>query len=279
MAEQKVWFITGASRGMGVEFVKAALAAGDFVVATGRNPDNVADAVGAHPNLLVVKLDVTSQTDAEAAVQAAVDRFGRIDVLLNNAGNCYAGYFEEMSPVRIQAQLDTNLIGPMNVTRAVLPGMRKQRAGHILSISSGAGLAGFPFSSIYAMSKFAVEGWMESLRGEVAQFGIHTTIVNPGMFRTELASEASMFFGEATVAEYAEASAAQRQWWKDQSGKQAGDPRKLAGALVEVVKSNPPPHRFIAGSDAVELTEQKIRELREDIAALPEASRHMDIDV
>ena len=180
MAHKKVWFITGAGRGMGTEIAKAALAAGNAVVATGRNTDAVSKAVGDAEDLLVVKLDVTSRADAEAAVRAAVDRFGRIDVLVNNAGNFYAGYFEELTPEQIEHQLATSLIGPMNVTRAVLPVMRKQRSGHVISISSGAGLLGFEFCSAYAASKFGLEGWTESLQPEVAPFGITTTIVNPG---------------------------------------------------------------------------------------------------
>src|SRR5256885_12815922 len=138
MANEKIWFITGAARGMGVDFAKAALAAGHAVVATGRDPDAVAKAMGESDDLLVVKLDVTSRTDAEAAVRAAVNRFSRIDVLVNNAGNFFAGYFEELTPEQMDRQLGTLLIGPMNVTRAVLPVLRKQRSGHIISISSAA---------------------------------------------------------------------------------------------------------------------------------------------
>ena len=147
MSEKKVWFITGAGRGMGVDFATAVLAAGDAVVATGRNPGAMAKALGEADDLLVVKLDVTGRADAEAAVRAAVERFGRIDVLVNNAANFYAGYFEELTPEQIERQLATSLIGPMNVTRAVLPVMRKQRSGHVISISSGAGLMGFEFNS------------------------------------------------------------------------------------------------------------------------------------
>src|SRR3989449_2877293 len=184
MTKKKVWFITGAGRGMGVHIAKAALAAGNAVVATGRNTDTVTKAVGEADDLLVVKLDVTRPEDAQAAVKAAVDRFGHIDVLVNNAGNFYAGFFEELSPDDIEKQLAANLIGPMNVTRAVLPVMRKQRSGHVITISSSAGLVGFEFVSAYAAAKFGVEGWMESLHPEVAPFGIHTTLVNPGFFRT-----------------------------------------------------------------------------------------------
>src|SRR5438552_2136970 len=176
MSEKKVWFITGAGRGMGVDIAKAALAAGNAVVATGRNPGSVAKAVGQADDLLVVKLDVTSRADAEVSVQATVERFARIDVLVNNAGNFYAGYFEDLTPEQVEAQLAVSFSGPMNVTRAVLPVMRTQRSGHIISISSGAGLVGFEFCSAYAASKFGLEGWMESLRPEVEPFGIHTTI-------------------------------------------------------------------------------------------------------
>jgi NAD(P)-dependent dehydrogenase (short-subunit alcohol dehydrogenase family) len=198
-ADQKVWFITGAGRGMGVEFAKAALAAGDAVVATGRDTGAVTEAVGEADDLLVVKLDITSRADAEAAVQAALDRFGRIDVLVNNAGDFYAGYFEELTPEQFERQLTTNLVGPMNVTRAVLPVMRRQRSGHVISISSGAGLLGFEFCSAYAAAKFGLEGWIESLAAEVAPFGIHTTIVNPGFFRTELLTNESTSYAEPSI--------------------------------------------------------------------------------
>jgi NAD(P)-dependent dehydrogenase (short-subunit alcohol dehydrogenase family) len=199
MADKKVWFITGAGRGMGVEFAKAALVDGDAVVATGRDTRAVTEAVGEADDLLVVKLDITSRADAEAAVQAALDRFGRIDVLVNNAGDFYAGYFEELTPEQFERQLTTNLVGPMNVTRAVLPVMRRQRSGHVISISSGAGLLGFEFCSAYAAAKFGLEGWIESLAAEVAPFGIHTTIVNPGFFRTELLTNESTSYAEPSI--------------------------------------------------------------------------------
>ena len=185
MTDKKVWFITGTSRGMGVDFAKAALAAGHAVIATGRNTDAVAKAISQAEDLLVAKLDVTSRADAESAVKTAIECFGRIDVLVNNAGNFYAGYFEELTPEQIEQQLATGLSGPMNVTRAVLPVMRRQRSGHIISISSGAGLMGFEFNSAYCAAKFGLEGWTEALQPEVGTFGINTTIVNPGFFRTE----------------------------------------------------------------------------------------------
>jgi NAD(P)-dependent dehydrogenase (short-subunit alcohol dehydrogenase family) len=202
MSSERIWFITGAGRGMGVDIAKAALAAGYAVVATGRNTDAVAKAVGASDDLLVVKLDVTSRADAEAAVRTAFDRFGRMDVLVNNAGNFKAGYFEALTPEQFEQKLATTLLGPMNITRAVLPVMRKQRSGHIISISSSAGLMGFEFCSAYAASKFGVEGWMESLRPEIAPFGTHTTIVNPGFFRTELLTKESTTYAELSIVDY-----------------------------------------------------------------------------
>ncbi|HVQ52739.1 MAG TPA: SDR family oxidoreductase, partial [Mycobacterium sp.] len=247
MADRKVWLITGASRGMGVAFTTAALAAGHSVVATGRRPDEVLKAVGQSDNLLVVRLDVTSVEDADAAAHAAVERFGRIDVLVNSAGASFKGYFEEMSPEQVEQQLVTNLIGPMNVTRAVLPVMRTQRSGHLVAISSGAGLIAFEYSSVYAASKAGLEGWMGALEQEVAPFGIRTTIVNPGFFRTGLASPESLIWPALSVPDYAERSAAQRAWWTSQDGQQPGDPDKLARALITVVDEDPPPRRFLAG--------------------------------
>ena len=209
----KVWVITGAGRGMGLSIAKAALAAGHKVVATGRNPDKVAQAVGESADLLVVKLDVTSPADAEAAVKAVIDRFGRIDVLVNNAASFYAGFFEELTPDQMERQLATSLLGPMNVTRAVLPIMRKQRSGRIISISSSAGFAGFEFGTAYAASKFGLEGWMESLQAEVEPFGIQTLTVNPGFFRTELLTEESTNYAEPSIEDYDERREQQMAFW------------------------------------------------------------------
>jgi NAD(P)-dependent dehydrogenase (short-subunit alcohol dehydrogenase family) len=278
MTNKKIWFITGAGRGMGANITKAALGAGHAVVATGRNPGNVARAVGESDDLLVVRLDVTSPADAEAAVQATVDRFGRIDVLVNNAGNFYAGYFEELTPEQIERQLATTLIGPMNVTRAVLPVMRKQRSGHLISISSTAGLVGFEFCSAYAASKFGLEGWTESLQPEVAPFGITTTIVNPGFFRTELLTKESVTYAEPSLEDYAERTAEQLNWWEAQSGQQPGDPAKLAQALVTIANDELPPRRFIAGADAIDLAEQKVAALHEQIDAYRDLSTALALD-
>ena len=263
---------------MGVEFAKAALAAGHNVVATGRDPGAVAKAVGESDDLLVAKLDVTSPQDAEAAVEAAVDRFGGIDVLVNNAASFYAGFFEELTPEQIERQLTTSLIGPMNVTRAVLPVMRKQRSGHVVTISSSAGFAGFEYGTAYAASKFGVDGWMESLAPEVEPFGIHATVVNPGFFRTELLTKESTNYAEPSTEDYAERNAAQREFWEGQNGQQAGDPAKLAQALLTIADQAQPPFRFIAGADALAQAEEKLAERRQQIDAFRDLSTSLARD-
>jgi NAD(P)-dependent dehydrogenase (short-subunit alcohol dehydrogenase family) len=276
---KKVWLITGAGRGMGADIAKAALAAGHAVVATGRNSDAVSQALGQSSDLLTVALDVTSRSDAEVAVRAAVERFGRIDVLVNNAASFYAGYFEELTPEQFERQLSVSLIGPMNVTRAVLPVMRKQRSGHIISISSSAGLAaGFDFVSAYAASKFGLEGWMESLQAEVARFGITTTVVNPGFFRTELLTEQSTNYAEPSIADYDERRGPLVEYWKSQNGRQSGNPAKLARALITIASPKQPPRRFIAGADAIATAEQKIADLKAQIEAHRELSTSLAFD-
>jgi len=277
MTNKKIWFITGASCGMGVDFAKAVLAAG-HAVASGRDRDAVSKALGQSNDLLAVKLDVTRRADAEAAVWAGVDRFGRIDVLVNNAASFYAGYFEELTPEQIERQLATSLMGPMNVTGAVLPVMRKQRSGSIISISSAAGLVGFEFCTAYAASKFGLEGWMESLHAEVAPFGITTTIVNPGFFRTELLTEKSANYAEPSIEDYDERRAKQLEFWKAQNGQQSGDPAKLARALIIIGSQEPPPRRFIAGADAIALAEQKVADLKAQIDANRDLSTSLAFD-
>jgi len=278
MSDRKIWLITGAGRGMGVDFAKAALSAGHAVVASGRDTDRVSRALGPSDDLLAVKLDVTRRGDAEAAVRAAVDRFGRIDVLVNNAASFYAGYFEELTPEQFDHQLAASLVGPMNVTRAVLPVMRKQRSGHIVSISSTAGLVGFEFGSAYAASKFGLEGWMASLAPEVAPFGITTTVVNPGFFRTELLTEQSTNYAEPSIADYDERRAQQLEFWRTQNGKQTGDPAKLARALTTIVDQKQPPLRFIAGADAIATAEQTVAALQRQIDALRDLSTSLAFD-
>ncbi len=278
MSSKKVWFITGAGRGMGVNFAKAALAAGHSVVASGRDKDRVVKNLGQSNDLLAVVLDVTNRANAEKAVRSTVERFGRIDVLVNNAASFYAGYFEELTPEQMDRQLAASLIGPMNVTRAVLPVMRKQRSGHIISISSSAGLSGFEFGTAYAASKFGLEGWMESLHAEIAPFGITTTIVNPGFFRTELLTEQSTNYAEPSIKDYDERRTKQLEFWKAQNGKQSGDPAKLAQALIVIADQQPPPSRFIAGADAIATAEQRVVELTAQIEANRDLSTSLNFD-
>jgi NAD(P)-dependent dehydrogenase (short-subunit alcohol dehydrogenase family) len=228
--------------------------------------------------LLVVPLDVTVPADAVAAVQAAVERFGRIDALVNNAANFYGGYFEELTPAQVDDQLATGLVGPMNVTRAVLPVMRRQRSGHVVSISSGAGLSGFEFNSAYSAAKFGLEGWMESLQPEVEPFGITTTIVNPGFFRTDLLTPDSATYAAPSIDDYADRHAERVQWYQDMNGRQEGDPAKLAQALLTIASLDQPPRRFIALSAILDVAEQKAQTLQAQADAFRELSSSLTHD-
>jgi NAD(P)-dependent dehydrogenase (short-subunit alcohol dehydrogenase family) len=278
MTDKKVWFVTGAGRGMGVDIATAALAAGHAVVATGRNPERVRAALGAHDDLLAVTLDVTDPADAQAAVTAAVDRFGRIDVLVNNAGNFYAGFFEEITPQDVRAQVETTLFGPMNITRAVLPVLRAQRSGLFVAISSTSGIVDQEFCTAYAAAKFGVEGWIESLTPEVAPFGIHTMLVEPGFFRTELLSPESTNYAKASIDDYAERTTQTVAAWNAMNGQQGGDPAKLAKALVQLARQDEPPLRWVAGADAIATVEHKAKDLLAQADAYRELSNNLAHD-
>jgi NAD(P)-dependent dehydrogenase (short-subunit alcohol dehydrogenase family) len=271
MTGKKVFLITGAGRGMGADIVRSALAAGHAVVATGRNPKRVSEALGAHEDLLFTALDVTDPASARTAVEAAVGRFGRIDVLVNNAGNFYAGFFEEITPQDFRAQVETTLFGPLNVTRAVLPVMRAQRSGLVVVISSTAGITGLEFTSAYAAAKFGLEGWTESLTPEIAPFGIRTMLVEPGFFRTELLTPESTSYAQPAIEDYIERTKQTVTAWSSMNGQQGGDPAKLAAALIQLVDSSEPPLRWAAGADAVRTLEQKARTL------LDQADAHRDL--
>jgi NAD(P)-dependent dehydrogenase (short-subunit alcohol dehydrogenase family) len=211
-------------------------------------------------------------------VQAAVERFGRIDVLVNNAGNFYAGFFEEISPEDFRAQIETTLFGPMNVTRAVLPVMRAQRSGLVVAISSTAGIVGYEFNTAYAASKFGVEGWIESLTPEVAPFGIRTMLVEPGFFRTELLTPESTNYAEPSIDDYAERTEQTVAVWNSMNGQQGGDPAKLANALVQLASQDEPPLRFVAGADAIAAVEQKAKDLLAQADAYRELSSNLAHD-
>ena len=278
MSEKKVVLVTGAGRGMGVDIARAALDAGHRVVATARDADRVTRALGRSDNLLAVALDITDPASARAAVEAAVERFGRLDVLINNAGNFYAGFFEEITPDDFRAQVETNLFGPLTVTRAVLPLMRAQRSGIVVTISSTAGLIGQEFCSAYAASKFALEGFMESLAPEVAPFGIRTMVVEPGFFRTDLLTPESTTYAESSIEDYTERTKQTVEAWNGMNGQQGGDPAKLAAALIDLATSEDPPVRWIAGADAVAGVEQKAADLQAQVDAHRELSSSLSND-
>ena len=279
MTDSHVWLVTGASRGLGTDIVRAALAAGHSVVATGRDVAAVESAVGAHDRLLVVALDVTDPAASDRAVAQAVDRFGRVDVLVNNAGNFFAGYFETLSVDQFRSQMETNFFGPLAVTRAVLPVMREQRSGQVITVTSTAGFVGAEFTSAYAASKFALEGWSDSLAAEVARFGISVMAVEPGFFRTELLVEgSSTTWPELHVDDYAEGTASTIESWKGMNGKQGGDPAKLADALVTLSDGPELPARFVAGADAMRAVEAKQATVQRQINALRDLSASLDHD-
>jgi NAD(P)-dependent dehydrogenase (short-subunit alcohol dehydrogenase family) len=278
MSEKQIWLVTGAGRGMGTDIAKAALAAGHAVVATGRNTDRVTEAVGDHDDLLVVPLDVTDTASVQAAIDATTARFGRIDVVVNNAGNFKAGFFEEITPADFRAQVETVLFGSVNVVRAVLPVMRAQHAGLLVQISSTAGIAGGEFLSAYAAAKFGVEGWFESLAPEIAPFGIRTLLVEPGFFRTDLLTPESTDFAESTIEDYAQRTNDTVAQWQSMNGKQGGDPAKLADALVQLVGHDETPLRWPAGADAIATFEQKAKSLLADADANRDLSSHLSHD-
>jgi NAD(P)-dependent dehydrogenase (short-subunit alcohol dehydrogenase family) len=260
---QKTWFITGAGRGLGVQIAKAAMRAGDRVVATARKRASINESLGPDSDqLLSVALEVTAADGARAAVDAAVSRFGTIDVLVNNAGYGHIGYFEETTNEDVQAQFATNLFGALNVTRAALPVMRSARKGRIFNISSIAGLRGSEFASLYCASKFALEGFSESLAKELAPFGLFVTIVEPGPFRTDFLTGESLRFGGHPVADYDDRRTRLRTSFEQRNGRQPGDPARLADAMVRLANEAEPPMRFVAGAFAVETADAKLAAMR-----------------
>ncbi|MDS7593997.1 oxidoreductase [Agrobacterium tumefaciens] len=274
----KVWFITGAARGIGKEVALAALAAGDKVVVTGRNVEQLTKVYnGCGDNVLALQLDVSDEEQAATAITETIAYFGRIDVLLNNAGFGQLGLFEEIGSAAIVSQFNTNVFGLFNVTRAVLPAMRKQRSGHILNISSIGGSVGFAGSTVYCATKYAVEGFSESLALEVADFGINVSIVAPGFVRTDFLDSSSVRYGDKTIDDYAEASANIRATYDSYSHKQAGDPKKLASAIVALANQDEPPVRLLTGSDAVAMAREKIGKVDQEIARWQDLSASTDI--
>jgi NAD(P)-dependent dehydrogenase (short-subunit alcohol dehydrogenase family) len=264
----KTWFITGASRGIGAEIVKVALAAGHRVVATARDMPRLSQAFTASPDqFLAVPLDVTNAGQATIAVQTAVARFGSIDLLVNNAGYGQLGFFEENEPSEAERQFATNVFGVFNVTRAMLPVMRRQRSGHIFNLSSIAGVRGWLGASLYCASKFAVEGFSESLAQEVGPLGIGVTVIEPGFFRTDFLDTGSVRYGQTKIEDYVKASAKVRAGYEAQNKQQAGDPAKLAQVIFDLTTAAKPPLRLAAGSDAVEISEAKLQSRKTELTA------------
>jgi len=261
----KVWFITGATRGIGADIAKAALAEGDKVVATGRQKESVTRALGSSEHLLALSLDVTDEQQAQATVQAAISHFKQIDIVVNNAGFAVLGALEETTNAEVRRQFDTNVFGLLNVTRAVLPVMRARKSGHIFNLSSLAGFYGDAGVSSYCGTKFAVEGISESLAKEVASLGIHVTIVEPGYFRTEFLTENSVVYTDNIIAAYDATSGETRRATRAVDGKQANDPKKLAQALLRLANEQQPPLRFTAGADATEIYDRVLVEKKHEL--------------
>lgn len=250
-ATNKVWFITGASRGFGALIAKQALERGDCVVATARRPADVVDALGAHPELLALRLDVTDGRGAEAAAEQAIERFGRIDILVNNAGYGLLAAVEEASADEVRKVFDTNVFGLLHVTRAITPYMREKRRGHVINISSIGGYAAYPGWGVYGATKFAVEGLTEALAAELAPLGIHATVVEPGFFRTDFLDASSLVTSQRSIGDYAGTVGATREFASGANHRQPGDPRKLAAAIMVLADSAKPPVRLPLGSDTV----------------------------
>ncbi|MGX9941842.1 SDR family NAD(P)-dependent oxidoreductase [Bradyrhizobium sp. BTAi1] len=253
----RVWFITGASRGFGALVAQRALDGGDAVVATARNPKAIVDRIGAHPDLLALALDVTRESEAVAAAQAAIDRFGRIDVLLNNAGFGLMGAVEETSQEEIEAVFRTNVFGLLAVTRAILPHMRKARSGRILNISSIGGYRGSAGFGVYGATKFAVEALSEAMRAELEPLGIHVTAIEPGYFRTDFMDASSLKVSRIVIPDYSATAGRVRANAGTVNGAQPGDPDKLARVLVDFAGEPDPPVRLPLGADTVAAIEAK----------------------
>ena len=255
----KVWFITGASRGFGRELARDALERGDFVVATARKPQAVTTVLRAHDNLLSVGLDVTNEAQAVAAAKAAVDRFGRIDVLINNAGYGLLGAVEEASAKEVEQQFATNVFGLLNVTRAILPHMRRAGRGHVVNISAIAGYSAFPGWGVYSATKFAVEGLTEAMATELAPLGIHATVAEPGFFRTDFLDNSSLATTALSLPDYAKTVGEMRAAMASANHAQPGDPKKLSKALLTLADSDEPPVRLPLGTDTVARIAEKNR--------------------
>ncbi|HEY9023662.1 MAG TPA: oxidoreductase [Burkholderiaceae bacterium] len=272
----RVWFVTGAARGIGLRIVEAALAAGDAVVATSRDAASLRERFAGNDALLPVPLDVTDEKQAAAAVAAALDRFGRIDVLVNNAGFGLLGAVEEASADEVRRLYETNVFGLLNVTRAALPSMRERRRGHVLNISSVGGYQSGAGFGVYCSTKFAVEGLSEALHAELAPLGVHVTVVEPGYFRTEFLDQSSLTVSPRLLADYAATAGQVRERAVQINLKQPGDPKRLAQVLLALVASPTPPMRLPLGTDTLQVIGEKNERVAAETAAWRELSASTD---
>lgn len=273
----KVWFITGAGRGIGAHIAQAAIKAGDKVAAAARSLEQLNTTfAGVDPDqLALVELDVAREEQAAAAIQAAVERFGRIDVLVNNAAYGLLGNFEELSPQEIDQQFGVNVFGVMHVLRAALPVLRRQRSGHVMNISSIAGRTGFDGAAVYCATKYAIEGLSSSLALELAKFGIHVTSVEPGFFRTDFLDQSSVRYGKKVIEDYAAHGTVEGAYGA-YHGKQLGDPAKLAEVVIRLAAMDKPPQHFLAGSDALAMAHAEFDARLSEMQGMADLSRSTD---
>jgi NAD(P)-dependent dehydrogenase (short-subunit alcohol dehydrogenase family) len=270
--DTRVWFITGSSTGFGRALAEAVLASGDSAVLTARKPQQLEDLTQRFPERsLAVRLDVTKPQEVAEAVEGAIATFGRIDVLVNNAGYGWVGAIEEASDEDIRKQFETNVFGVLSLTKAVLPHLRKQQSGHIINFSSVGGFVGFPGSGIYCSTKFAIEGISEALAQEVKHLGIKVTIVEPGAFRTDFNGR-SLVLSDTHLEDYQAIVGGFRQWLQEMDGKQPGDPKKAALAIIQAVNSSNPPLRLLLGADAVNAIESKLESVKAELEDWKEVS-------
>lgn len=265
ISQKKVWFITGASRGFGSEVTRDALQRGDKVIATARNPQTILDTFGNNPNLLALRLDVTKEEEAKKAAKEAFEKFGRIDVLLNNAGFGLLGAVEESSDQEVRAVFEANVFGLLNVTRSLLPYFRKQKSGHIINISSIGGYASHEGWGVYCATKFAVEALSEALSLELAPLGIYATVIEPGFFRTDFLSSTSLSSTKIKIDQYADTVGKIREFARGANHKQPGDPKKLSQAILKLADSKTPPMRLPLGSDTVARIRQKNKDVEREL--------------
>lgn len=275
----RTWFITGASRGFGTLIAEHALRAGDAVIATARKPQDVTDRLGEHPNLLAVRLDVTNEEEAHQAVAEGIKRFGRIDAVINNAGFGVLGAVEETSASETERLFATNVFGVLNVIRAVLPHMRRQRSGHIINISSIGGYQAYMGWGVYGSTKFAVEGITEALHQEVSPLGINATVVEPGFFRTDFLDEQSLIKTKLELSDYDGTVGAMRQYAEAANHAQPGDPVKFAEAILTLVNAPKPPQRLALGSDTLARIAAKNRFVDTEIAEWKDLALSTDFKV